>query len=41
MAFVEFKTGRAMALVMVMFVIILVLALLQWWASRKKVHYEG
>ncbi|WCR24674.1 sugar ABC transporter permease [Paenibacillus thiaminolyticus] len=41
MAFVDFKTGRAMALVMVMFVIILALALLQWWASRKKVHYEG
>lgn len=41
MAFVDFKTGRAMALVMVMFVIILALALLQWRASRKKVHYEG
>ncbi|MCG7408174.1 sugar ABC transporter permease [Paenibacillus sp. ACRRX] len=41
MAFVEFKTGRASALVMVLFVIIMLLTLVQWYVSRKKVHYEG
>jgi len=41
MAFVEFKTGRASALVMILFVIILLLTLVQMWVSRKKVHYEG
>lgn len=41
MAFDEFKTGRASALVMILFVIILLLTLVQWVVSRKKVHYEG
>ncbi|GAB6928420.1 sugar ABC transporter permease [Paenibacillus sp. JCM 10914] len=41
MAFSEFKTGRASALVMILFVIILLLTLVQWVVSRKKVHYEG
>ncbi|MGZ9585548.1 carbohydrate ABC transporter permease [Paenibacillus marinisediminis] len=41
MAFVDFKTGRASALVMVLFVIIMLLTLVQWYVSRKKVHYEG
>ncbi|CAM4447488.1 carbohydrate ABC transporter permease [Paenibacillus tarimensis] len=41
MAFGEFRTGRASALVMILFVIILLLTLLQWFISRKKVHYEG
>jgi len=41
MAFSEFKTGRASALVMILFVIILLLTLVQFLVSRKKVHYEG
>jgi multiple sugar transport system permease protein/sn-glycerol 3-phosphate transport system permease protein len=41
MAFEEFKTGRASALVMILFVIILVLTLIQWLVSRRQVHYEG
>ncbi|AZS18152.1 carbohydrate ABC transporter permease [Paenibacillus lutimineralis] len=41
MAFTEFKTGRASALVMILFVIILVLTITQWLVSRKQVHYEG
>lgn len=41
MAFTEFKTGRASALVMILFVIILVLTIIQWVVSRKQVHYEG
>ncbi|NMO97387.1 carbohydrate ABC transporter permease [Paenibacillus lemnae] len=41
MAFAEFKTGRASALVMILFVIIMLLTLLQWFVGRKKVHYEG
>ncbi|WP_397376682.1 carbohydrate ABC transporter permease [Paenibacillus sp. p3-SID867] len=41
MAFDEFKTGRASALVMILFGIILLLTLVQWVVSRKKVHYEG
>ncbi|GAA0387177.1 sugar ABC transporter permease [Paenibacillus motobuensis] len=41
MAFTEFKTGRASALVMILFVIILVLTIIQWLVSRKQVHYEG
>lgn len=41
MAFTEFRTGRASALVMILFVIILVLTLAQWAISRKQVHYEG
>ena len=41
MAFTEFKTGRASALVMILFVIILALTIIQWLVSRKQVHYEG
>jgi len=41
MAFEQFRIGRASALIMIFFVIILVLTLLQWIVSRKKVHYEG
>ncbi|MGG1599475.1 carbohydrate ABC transporter permease [Paenibacillus naphthalenovorans] len=41
MAFDEFKTGRAMALVIILFVMILALTLVQWMISRKKVYYEG
>ncbi|MFI2858665.1 carbohydrate ABC transporter permease [Paenibacillus sp. JSM ZJ436] len=41
MAFAEFKTGRASALVMILFIIIMLLTLLQWFVGRKRVHYEG
>ncbi|MCM3634690.1 MULTISPECIES: carbohydrate ABC transporter permease [Paenibacillus] len=41
MAFSQFRTGRASALIMIFFVIILLLTALQWFISRKKVHYEG
>ncbi|GAB2723662.1 carbohydrate ABC transporter permease [Paenibacillus thermoaerophilus] len=41
MAFGEFKTGRASALVIILFVLILLLTLLQWAIGRRKVHYEG
>jgi len=41
MAFSQFRTGRASALIMIFFVIILLLTALQWLISRKKVHYEG
>ncbi len=41
MAFGDFKTGRASALVIILFVIILLLTFLQWVVGRKKVHYEG
>jgi len=41
MAFSDFRTGRASALIMIFFVIILLLTALQWVISRKKVHYEG
>ncbi|MCI3926890.1 sugar ABC transporter permease [Paenibacillus sp. TRM 82003] len=41
MAFSDFRTGRASALVMILFVIILVLTLVQWAVGRKQVHYEG
>lgn len=41
MAFEQFRIGRASALIMIFFVIILVLTILQWLVSRKKVHYEG
>lgn len=41
MAFSQFRTGRASALIMIFFVIILLLTVIQWLISRKKVHYEG
>ncbi|WJH35006.1 sugar ABC transporter permease [Paenibacillus aurantius] len=41
MAFVNFKTGRASALVIIFFFIIVVLTMLQMYVSNKKVHYEG
>jgi len=41
LAFSQFRTGRASALIMIFFVIILLLTALQWMISRKKVHYEG
>ena len=41
MAFHEFRTGRASALVIMFFIIIILLTLLQMLISKKKVHYEG
>jgi multiple sugar transport system permease protein/sn-glycerol 3-phosphate transport system permease protein len=41
MAFAEFRTGRASALVIIFFIIIVLLTMLQMYVSRKKVHYEG
>jgi len=41
MAFTEFKTGRASALVVIFFIIIILLTMLQMFISRKTVHYEG
>ncbi|SDD82452.1 sn-glycerol 3-phosphate transport system permease protein [Paenibacillus sp. UNCCL117] len=41
MAFAEFRTGRASALVIIFFVIIVLFTMLQMYVSRKKVHYEG
>lgn len=41
MAFDEFRTGRASALVVILFVIILLLTLVQWLIGKRRVHYEG
>lgn len=41
MAFSDFKTGRASALVIIFFIIIILLTMLQMYVSKKKVHYEG
>ncbi|CAG7640998.1 Melibiose/raffinose/stachyose import permease protein MelD [Paenibacillus solanacearum] len=41
MAFSEFRTGRASALVIIFFIIIILLTMLQMFISKKKVHYEG
>ncbi|MVP02430.1 ABC transporter permease subunit [Paenibacillus sp. N10] len=41
MAFVNFRTGRASALVIIFFFIIIALTAVQMLVSRKKVHYEG
>lgn len=41
MAFVNFRTGRASALVIIFFLIIILLTAIQMLVSRKKVHYEG
>ncbi|MCS7464815.1 sugar ABC transporter permease [Paenibacillus doosanensis] len=41
MAFSEFKTGRASALVIIFFLIIVLLTMVQMYVSKKKVHYEG
>ena len=41
MAFSDFRIGRASALVIIFFLIIILLTALQLYISRKKVHYEG
>lgn len=41
MAFSEFRTGRASALVVIFFLIIIALTVIQLWISKKRVHYEG
>ncbi|NMO95756.1 carbohydrate ABC transporter permease [Paenibacillus lemnae] len=41
MAFVNFRTGRASALVIIFFLIIIVLTAVQMILTKKKVHYEG
>ncbi|MCU6339500.1 ABC transporter permease subunit, partial [Enterobacter quasiroggenkampii] len=41
MAFSEFRTGRASALVVIFFIIIIALTVIQLWISKKRVHYEG
>jgi len=41
MAFSDFRVGRASALVIIFFVIIVLLTVLQLYISNKKVHYEG
>jgi ABC-type sugar transport system permease subunit len=41
MAFSEFRTGRASALVIMFFLIIVLLTMVQMYVSKKKVHYEG
>ncbi|ALS29925.1 ABC transporter [Paenibacillus sp. 32O-W] len=41
MAFAEFRTGRASALIIMFFIMIVLLTVLQMYVSRKKVHYEG
>lgn len=41
MAFTEFKTGRASALVIIFFLIIILLTIVQFMVSKKRVHYEG
>lgn len=40
-AFDEFRIGRASALVVVFFTMILLLTIVQFMISKKKVHYEG
>lgn len=40
-AFVEFNMGRASAVAMILFVIVLLITLIQFIASRKWVHYES
>lgn len=41
MAFSDFRIGRASALVIIFFTIIVLLTVLQMYISRKRVHYEG
>jgi multiple sugar transport system permease protein/sn-glycerol 3-phosphate transport system permease protein len=41
MAFEEFRTGRASALVVIFFIIIILLTAVQMYVSKKNVHYEG
>lgn len=41
MAFAEFRTGRASALVIILFIIILILTYVQWVIGKRRVHYEG
>lgn len=41
MAFIDYRTGRASALIVMFFIIIILLTILQLVISKKKVHYEG
>lgn len=41
MAFEQFRAGRSSAVVIIFFFIILLFTALQFYVSRKKVHYEG
>ncbi|MEF2246776.1 MULTISPECIES: carbohydrate ABC transporter permease [unclassified Paenibacillus] len=41
MAFQDYRTGRASALIVIFFIIIIALTALQFAVSKKKVHYEG
>ena len=40
-AFDQFKLGKASAMAWILFVILLLLTLIQFWGSKKWVHYEG
>lgn len=40
-AFEMFKLGKASAMAWILFVILLLLTLIQFWGSKKWVHYEG
>ncbi|TVY02414.1 carbohydrate ABC transporter permease [Paenibacillus cremeus] len=40
-AFTQFRTGRASALAIIFFIIIIFFTVLQLYVSKKKVHYEG
>lgn len=40
-AFEQFKLGKASAMAWILFVILLALTLVQFWGSKKWVHYEG
>lgn len=41
MAFVQFKAGKASALVIIFFFIIIFFTFIQFFLSKRKVHYEG
>ncbi|MGV3613914.1 MAG: carbohydrate ABC transporter permease [Fimbriimonas sp.] len=40
-AFEQFKLGKASAMAWILFVILLLLTLVQFWGSKRWVHYEG
>jgi multiple sugar transport system permease protein len=40
-AFEQFKIGKASAMAWILFLILLVLTLVQFWGSKRWVHYEG
>ena len=40
-AFEQFKLGKASALAWVLFLILMILTAIQFWSSKKWVHYEG